>query len=103
MKAIARHVVVVLLGVMFFPAVSLAKPGPAPAADVAPSPFGPRPQQHTAPASPAAPAASGSAADLAAREQQSKELQSFRGGGVYVYLGSGALAVLVVVLLILLL
>ena len=83
---------------MFFPAVSLAKPGPAPVADVAPSPFGPRPQD-TATTVPTA----GSAANLAAREQQSKELQNFRGGAVYIYLGSGALVVLVVVLLILLL
>jgi hypothetical protein len=101
MKAIARYVVTVLLTVMFFPAVSLAKPGPTPAADVAPSPFGPRPRTDAAPAAPAAPAP-GSIADLAAREQRSKELQSFRGGAVYVYLGSGALVVLVVVLLILL-
>ncbi|HXJ21183.1 MAG TPA: hypothetical protein VMT03_13205 [Polyangia bacterium] len=39
---------------------------------------------------------------LATREQKAPQLQNFKGGRVYIYLGSGALLVIVIVLLILL-
>jgi len=45
----------------------------------------------------------GTLASYEAREAQEPGLQDFRGGAVYVYLGSTALLVLVVVLLVLLL
>jgi hypothetical protein len=91
MKALQRIVVLVLLGVWSFPAVSQAKPESAPVAESSGEARRPPPP------------AAGEATELAAREQQSKELQNFRGGeGVYVYVGSGVLVVLVVVLLILL-
>jgi hypothetical protein len=96
MKALQRFVVLVLLGVWTFPAVSQANPGPAPVAEnTAPA--------RRAPVESAAPASSDEASALAKREQQSKEQQDFRGGeGVYVYMGSGVLLVMVIVLLILL-
>lgn len=94
MKALQRLVVTVLLGVWFFPAVSLAKPLPAPSAEITDSPTSER-----APKS----ASTTGAAALAARESQAPDLQNFRGGGVEVYIGSGALLVIVIVLLIVLL
>jgi hypothetical protein len=95
---LARLVVVVLLGVWTFPAVSLAKPGPATSAEVEGGPF--RSRARTAPEA----ATGGEAADLAAREQRAKDLQDFRGGeGVYIYVGSGVLLVVIIVLLLLLL
>ncbi|HEY6476398.1 MAG TPA: hypothetical protein VI456_07420 [Polyangia bacterium] len=39
---------------------------------------------------------------LATREQKAHGLQDFRGGGVYIYVGSGVLLVVIVILLILL-
>jgi hypothetical protein len=94
MKALQRFVVLVLLGVWSFPAVSLAKSGADPAAETSGA--------RRAPAA-TAPAAAGESAELAAREQQAKQLQDFRGGeGVYLYVGGGVLAVLAVVLLVLL-
>jgi hypothetical protein len=52
----------------------------------------------------AAPPASGSdAASLATREQQARNLQDFKGGGVTIYIGSGVLLIVLIILLILLL
>jgi hypothetical protein len=45
---------------------------------------------------------SSEAQKLAQREQQTPDLQNFRGGGVTVYIGSGVLLVTVLILLILL-
>lgn len=95
MNSIRRAGVALLLAVWCFPALSLAKPAP------------PEP----APMSALSPAASeandnGSCRDalanLAAREQKAQDLEDYKGGGVVIYLGSGAVVVLVVVLLILL-
>ena len=41
--------------------------------------------------------------ELAAREKAASALEGFRGGGVYVYFGSGAALILLIVLLIILL
>jgi len=41
--------------------------------------------------------------ELAAREKAASALENFRGGGVYVYFGSGAALVLLIILLIILL
>jgi hypothetical protein len=96
MKALQRLVVLVLLGVWTFPAVSQASPGPANTAETSAPARRPTPDG-------AAPATPEESAALAKREQQSKQAQDFRGGeGVYVYVGSGALLVVVLVLLILL-
>jgi len=47
--------------------------------------------------------ASGSeAASLTTREQQARNLQDFRGGGVTIYIGSGVLLIVLIILLILL-
>lgn len=93
MKMLQRFVVVALLAVWMFPAVSLAKPRPAASAEVDP---------HTSPtSSPRQPPADDEAATFAAREQQSRNLENFKGGGLYIYMGSGAVLVLLIVLLIL--
>jgi hypothetical protein len=95
MKALQRFVVITLLAVWSFPAVSLAKPLPTPSAEVNPRP---------APSSSAPAEAPSRASELAGREQQSKDLQDWKGGeGVYLYLGSGAMLVIIVLLLIILL
>ncbi|HVT06519.1 MAG TPA: hypothetical protein VHO67_03640 [Polyangia bacterium] len=96
MNAIRRFVVATLLAVWCFPAASMANPSPR-----APAPIVAEP---TAPI----PATSGEASGtevgtLAAREQKARELQDFKGGRVYIYLGSGVVVVLLVVLLVLLL
>jgi len=95
MNKIRGVVVAVLLGVWAFPGVSSAM---TPKSDPAPM---------SAPASPAtSPAPNAEAAQtasLAAREQQSRDLQDYKGGsGVAIYASSGAILVAVIVLLILL-
>jgi hypothetical protein len=98
MKQIRRLVVTVLLAVWSFPAISSAAPNPnqgtLPAAVIETA------AQRSEP--PAAPA-NGEAQKLAEREKQTPDLQDFRGGGVSIYIGSGALLVVVIILLILLL
>jgi hypothetical protein len=96
MEKIRGVVVAVLLSVWCFPAVSSAK---TLASDVKPLPA-------LITESSAVPAAArGSVVEtvnLAAREQQSRELQDFKGGAVAVYVSSGVLLVAVIVLLLLL-
>jgi hypothetical protein len=92
MNKIRGLVVAVLLGVWAFPAVSSAKTAPDPAPISAPV------STATAPSGEGARTAS-----LAAREQQSRDLQDYKGGsGVAIYASSGAVLVAVIVLLILL-
>jgi len=95
MKVLQRLIVMVLLGVWCFPAVSVAGPLPAPNVEGG--------GRASAGASPVQPSAQTEGATLAAREKQSQDLQNFKGGGVYIYLGGGATLVLVIILLILLL
>ena len=96
MNQIRGIVIATLLAVWCFPAVGAAKT-PAP----------PAPSSETAAAvstTPAAPASDGSEATaLASREARSRDLQDFRGGGVYIYVGSGVLLVVVIILLVVLL
>lgn len=104
MQAIKGLVVAALLAVWCFPAVSLAKPEPA-APPALPQVVTSRSAGTAAAETTGAMqgAASSEAAQLAQREQQAQDLQNYRGGeGVYIYLGSGVLVVLVVILLILL-
>lgn len=96
MTAIRRVVVATLLAVWCFPALSLAKPAQrSPAATTAES-------ISTIPAASAAPRASESRT-LAAREAKARELQDFKGGRVYIAIGSSVLVIVLVVVLILLL
>ena len=94
MKALQRLVVLALLGVWFFPAVSQATPLPAPSTEVAP-----RPASREAPTPTAADKEKGA---LAAREQQSQDLQNFKGGDAVVYIGGSGLLILLLVLIIIL-
>jgi hypothetical protein len=100
MNRIRGVVVAMLLAVVWcFPLVSSAKAlssEPAsPAAQIA---------RGATTGGTAATAPSGSeAASLEAREQQARELQDFRGGGVTIYIGSGVLFILLIILLIILL
>ena len=50
----------------------------------------------------AAPSSDLEAASLATREQQARNLQDFKGGGVTIYIGSGVLLIVLIILLILL-
>jgi hypothetical protein len=98
MGAIRRAVVLALLAVWAFPAVSLAKSEPADPA--------PLPALVTSTAASRSAAArtaeTREAAQLAAREKQAQDLQNFKGGeGVYIYAGSGVLLVAVIILLLL--
>ena len=92
MNAIRRLVVATLLAVWCFPAVSSANPPPrAPAPIAAES------------GSPIRDSNSGTEIGrLAAREQQARQLQDFKGGRAII-LGSSVVVVLLVVLLVLLL
>ena len=96
MTMIRRLVVAVLLAIWTFPAVGFAKSGPvSPPAVSAPI---------TSTAATSNRTDSAEVAALKAREKQgqNQNLPDFKGGAVYVYLGSGAVLVLVIVLLILL-
>jgi hypothetical protein len=103
MEQLRKIVVAVLLAVWTFPAVSGAAPNrgearlPAAVTDTSGARTGsPAAQQTQTPAS-------SEAQRLAQREQQTPELQDFRGGGVSIYIGSGALLVVIIILLIILL
>jgi hypothetical protein len=93
MNRIRGFVVAALLAVWSFPAVSSARSLPSETAPAALS----------TPTSAGTSASGAKATDLAAREQQARNLQDFKGGGVSIYIGSGALFVLIIVLLIILL
>lgn len=99
MNRIRAGVIATLLGVWCFPMVSSAKalssePEPSPAMVS---------RTGTTDDSSAATRSSGSeAASLATREQQARDLQEFRGGGVTIYIGSGVLFILLIILLIIL-
>ena len=99
MGTLRRLVVTALLAVWSFPAVGLAKPLIGPEAPVASAPA-PRAAQ----ANPQGSGSSRSEAEgFAAREKQAADLQDFRGGGVSIYIGSGAALVLLIILLVILL
>ena len=98
MNKIRGTVVGVLLAVWCFPAVSSARslpPEPAPPPALVAT-------GTTATGTTAASSTGSEAAGLAKREQQAPNLQDFKGGGVVVYIGSGALFIAVIILLILL-
>jgi hypothetical protein len=96
MNAFRRVVVAALLAVWCFPAVSMAK---SPSQD--PAPLSTQ-VSSTAPAAEGAPGGTAETESLATREEKARDLQDFKGGAVYIYLGGGGLLILVVVLLILL-
>jgi len=98
MKSLQRLVVAVLLGIWCFPAVSLADTRPTPRGELGSRAAAPSPAQQLATETEAS-----EGARLAAREKQSQDLQDFKGGGVYIYLGSGAALVLLIILLVILL
>jgi hypothetical protein len=101
MTTIKHLVVATLLAVWCFPAVGLAKPEPA-----SPPPLPALVTSASAPGAAQARAAeSAEATQLAAREKQSQNVQDFKGGeGAYIYVGGGALTVvLLIVLLVILL
>jgi len=99
MKTIRGLVVATLLAIWCFPAISSAKT--LPAADPAPLP-GLVTSTSARTEAPAAASTASEASDLSTREQQSRNLQDFKGGYAVIYVGSGVVLVLVIVLLILL-
>jgi hypothetical protein len=99
MKTFRAVVVAVILGSFFSPAMGVAKAEPRlPAAATQPA----APAATTPVAANTASASRGEAANYAAREQQSKDVQDFKGGAVYVYFGSGVVLALIIIILILL-
>jgi hypothetical protein len=98
MNQLRRIVVAVLLAVWTFPAVSSA----APARTEARLPPAVTDTSAARTGATQAPAST-EAQRLAQREQQTPDLQDFRGGGVSIYIGSGALLVVIIILLIILL
>lgn len=102
MNRMRAAVIATLLGVWCFPMVSSAKalssePAWSPAM-VERAPVNPPMSGGAA----TTPASGPEAASLAAREQQARDLQDFRGGGVTIYIGSGVLLILLIILLIIL-
>ena len=91
-----RAAVAVLLAVLSSPAVGLARPRPAeppalPAVVTGKAVTGDRPTGQP----------NAEASSLAAREKQAADLQSFRGGGVAIYIGGGVVLIGMVILLML--
>ncbi len=99
MNRIRAGVIATLLGVWCFPMVSSAKAlssePESPAAMIVRA-------GTTGRTTTATPAHASEAASLATREQQTRNLQDFRGGGVTIYIGSGVLLIVLIILLILL-
>ena len=94
LRTLQRLVVVVLLGIWCVPAVSFAAPLPTQSAPVG--------SRASSGASPAQSSAQTEESALGAREKDAQDLQNFRGGAAYIYIGSGATLVLLIILLILL-
>jgi len=98
MNRIRAGVIATLLAVWCFPIVSSAK-----ALSSEPEPLSATVTRTGTTDSSAARSPGGSeAATLATREQQARNLQDFKGGGVTIYIGSGVLLILLIILLILL-
>ena len=100
MTAIRNLVVVALLAVWSFPAVSFAKTEPA-----SPPPLPALVTSTAAPGAAEARAAeSAEATKLAAREKQGQNVQDFKGGeGAYIYVGGGMVTVVLLIVLIVIL
>ena len=93
MKTFRTAVIAALLAIWSFPAVSLAAPPPSPPSATQPVAPAPVTQKQ---------AAQNEAAEMAQREQQTADLQDFKGGAVYLYFGSGVALVLLIILIVLL-
>src|SRR4051812_35033847 len=90
-----------LFSVWCFPMVSSAKALSSEAASAG-TMFARAPSAATRNGAAATPSSSSEAASLATREQQARNLQDFKGGGVSIYIGSGVLFIALIILLILL-
>lgn len=99
MNRIRATVIATLLGVWCFPMVSSAKA----LSSETESPAALLTRTAATDSSATMPASDSETASLATREQQTRNLQDFKGGGVTIYIGSGVLLVVLIVLLILLL
>ena len=98
MNRIRAGVIATLLGVWCFPMVSSAKALSSEPASLA-AKVG---NVETTGGPEATPSSAPEAASLATREQQARNLQDFKGGGVTIYIGSGVLLIVLIILLILL-
>src|ERR1700733_14397670 len=98
MNRIRATVVATLVAVWCFPMVSSAKA----VSSQAESPAAMVTRAGTTGRSEATPSSDSEAGSLATREQQTRNLQDFRGGGVTIYIGSGVLLIVLIILLILL-
>ena len=101
MKAFRTVVVAVILGAMFSPAMALAKSEPVTAPVAAARTLASTGVALANAAASTMNAQSSEGTQYAQREQQSQDVQNFKGGAVYVYFGSGLVLALVIILLIL--
>jgi len=97
MIGIRGTVFATLLTVWCFPMVSSAK-----ALASEPAPLAAMVARAGTAGSAATPSGGSETTSLATREQQSRDLQDFKGGGVTIYIGSGVLLIVLIILLILL-
>ena len=104
MNRIRAGVIATLLGVWCFPMVSSAKALSSEPASLAAKigEVGEVGKVGTTGGPEATPSSDPEAASLATREQQARNLQDFKGGGVTIYIGSGVLLIVLIILLILL-
>jgi len=109
MNYLKKLVVVTLLAVWTFPGVGQASPTSAPVSapstPAAPAQTAPAPSAQLSPEVLALAnllAGGTESSDLAAREKQAPNLQDYKGGAVEIYLGSGAVLVLIIILIIIL-
>jgi len=102
MNYLKKFVIVTLLAVWTFPAVSQAAPARTPVTASAPAQTTELTPEVLALANILA-GTPNESQELAAREKQAPNLQDYKGGAVEVYIGSGAALVLIIVLLIILL
>ncbi|HXT99778.1 MAG TPA: hypothetical protein VN903_02220 [Polyangia bacterium] len=100
MKAFRTVVVAAIIGAMFSPAMALAKSEPR-TAPVAAQQIASTAVALKNVAASTMNAQASESARYAQREQQSQDVQNFKGGAVYVYFGSGLVLALIIIILIL--
>ena len=100
MKALRTVVVAAVIGAIFSPAMGLARTEPR-AEPVAAHNVASGALALTNAAA-TSKAQTGEAAQYAQREQQSQDVQNFKGGAVYLYFGSGVVLALIIIILLLL-
>jgi hypothetical protein len=100
MKALRTAVVAVVIGAIFSPAMGMARTEPR-TPPVAAQQIASGALALANSAAVNAKAQTSEAAQYAQREQQSQDVQNFKGGAVYLYFGSGVVLALIIIILLL--